>query len=98
MALPADLPESYRSPLRIFFRHLVDGTKGDNVTDRRTQAFEAERPHLRAVAYRMLGSVAEAEDVVQEAWLRYRRADTSNVENLRGWLTTVVARDRKSVG
>jgi len=56
------------------------------------QAFEAERTHLRAVGYRMLGSLAEADDVVQETWLRYRRADTSNVENLRGWLTTVVAR------
>jgi RNA polymerase sigma factor (sigma-70 family) len=61
------------------------------VTDR-TETFENERAHLRAVAYRMLGSVAEADDVVQEAWLRYRRADTSNVENMRGWLTTVVAR------
>ena len=57
-----------------------------------TRAFEAERPHLRAVGYRMLGSLAEADDVVQEAWLRYRRADTSKVDNLRGWLTTVVAR------
>jgi RNA polymerase sigma-70 factor (ECF subfamily) len=62
------------------------------VTDQQAQTFEAERPHLRAVAYRMLGSVTEADDVVQEAWLRYRRADTSKVENLRGWLTTVVAR------
>src|SRR6476661_9055305 len=92
MALPADLPESYRSPLRIFFRHLVDGTKGDNVTDQRTQAFEAQRPHLRAVAYRMLGSTAEADDVVQEAWLRLSRSDVSTVDNLRAWLTTVVAR------
>ena len=47
---------------------------------------------MRAVAYRMLGSMTEADDVVQEAWLRYRRADTTEVENLRGWLTTVVAR------
>jgi RNA polymerase sigma factor (sigma-70 family) len=47
---------------------------------------------MRAVAYRMLGSLAEADDVVQEAWLRYRRADTTDVANLRGWLTTVVAR------
>ncbi len=54
--------------------------------------FESERPHLRAVAYRMLGSVTEADDVVQDGWLRYRRADTSKVENLTGWLTTVVAR------
>ena len=54
--------------------------------------FEGERAHLRAVAYRMLGSLTEADDVVQDAWLRYRRADTSDVDNVRGWLTTVVAR------
>ncbi len=54
--------------------------------------FEANRPHLRAVAYRMLGSLAEADDAVQEAWLRLNRADTSGVENLGRWLTTVVAR------
>src|SRR6478672_7826853 len=56
------------------------------------QQFEANRAHLRAVAYRMLGSTTEAEDAVQEGWLRLSRADTSEVENLRGWLTTVVAR------
>jgi len=60
--------------------------------DELAQRFEVERPHLRAVAYRMLGSFADADDVVQDAWLRLRRADTSDVENLRGWLTTVVAR------
>ena len=54
--------------------------------------FEDQRPHLRAVAYRMLGSLSEAEDAVQDAWLRLSRADTSEVENLRAWLTTVVAR------
>jgi len=54
--------------------------------------FEEHRTHLRAVAYRMLGSVSEADDAVQEAWLRLSRADRSGVENLRGWLTTVVAR------
>lgn len=57
-----------------------------------TQQFEAQRGHLRAVAYRMLGSQAEADDAVQEAWLRLNRADTSAVENLAGWLTTVVSR------
>jgi RNA polymerase sigma-70 factor (ECF subfamily) len=57
-----------------------------------TEQFEANRGHLRAVAHRMLGSRAEAEDAVQEAWLRLNRADTSEVENLAGWLTTVVAR------
>jgi RNA polymerase sigma-70 factor, ECF subfamily len=56
------------------------------------ERFEAHRPHLRAVAYRMLGSAAEADDAVQEAWLRLSRADTSGVENLGGWLTTVVGR------
>jgi RNA polymerase sigma factor (sigma-70 family) len=57
-----------------------------------TARFEEHRTHLRAVAYRMLGSLSEADDAVQEAWLRLNRADTSEVENLRGWLTTVVAR------
>src|SRR5262245_33199841 len=56
------------------------------------EQFEANRAHLRAVAYRMLGSRVEAEDAVQEAWLRLGRSDTSEVDNLRGWLTTVVAR------
>lgn len=54
--------------------------------------FESNREHLRAVAYRMLGSVSEAEDTVQEAWLRLSRSDTQSIENLGGWLTTVVAR------
>src|SRR5512133_3334303 len=54
--------------------------------------FEDYRPRLRAVAYRMLGSLSEADDAVQDAWLRLSRADTSEVENLGGWLTTVVAR------
>ena len=56
------------------------------------QRFEEHRSHLRAVAYRMLGSASEADDAVQEAWLRLDRSDTSAVENLGGWLTTVVAR------
>lgn len=54
--------------------------------------FEAERPRLRAMAYRMLGSLAEAEDAVQEAWLNLSRSDASVIANLGGWLTTVVAR------
>lgn len=54
--------------------------------------FEANRSHLRGVAYRMLGSLSEADDAVQEAWLRLSRSDTSSVQNLAGWLTTVVAR------
>ena len=54
--------------------------------------FEQNRPHLRKVAYRMLGSLTEAEDAVQEGWLRLSRSDTSAVSNLSGWLTTVVAR------
>src|SRR3954453_9445654 len=56
------------------------------------ERFEAQRPRLRAVAYRMLGSLSEAEDAVQESWLRLSRADTTDVENLNAWLTTVVAR------
>src|SRR5918911_4281344 len=54
--------------------------------------FEAHRTHLKAVAYRMLGSLSEADDAVQEAWLRLSRADRSDVQNLGGWLTTVVGR------
>jgi RNA polymerase sigma factor (sigma-70 family) len=54
--------------------------------------FEQQRPHLQAIAYRMLGSVGEAEDAVQEAWLRLRRTDAEAVTNLGGWLTTVVGR------
>jgi RNA polymerase sigma factor (sigma-70 family) len=57
-----------------------------------TQRFEDNRSHLRAVAFRLLGSQSEAEDAVQEAWLRLARADVSMVDNLGGWLTTVVAR------
>jgi RNA polymerase sigma factor (sigma-70 family) len=60
--------------------------------DLQTNEFEEHRAHLRAVAYRMLGSTSEAEDAVQEAWLRLNRSDTERVANLGGWLTTVVAR------
>ena len=56
------------------------------------EQFEANRTHLQAVAYRMLGSLNEADDAVQESWLRLSRSDTSGIENLGGWLTTVVAR------
>jgi RNA polymerase sigma factor (sigma-70 family) len=56
------------------------------------ERFEGNRAHLRAVAFRMLGSVTEADDAVQEAWIRLSRTDTSQVENLRAWLTTVVGR------
>src|SRR5689334_13460166 len=54
--------------------------------------FEEHREHLRGVAYRMLGSVSDADDAVQEAWLRISRAEAGDVVNLRAWLTTVVAR------
>ncbi|HVB60143.1 MAG TPA: sigma-70 family RNA polymerase sigma factor [Ktedonobacteraceae bacterium] len=56
------------------------------------EQFEANRTHLQAVAYRMLGELGEADDAVQESWLRLSRSDTSGIENLGGWLTTVVAR------
>ncbi|MCP2335511.1 sigma-70 family RNA polymerase sigma factor [Actinomadura rupiterrae] len=60
--------------------------------DSLAERFEAQRVHLRSVAYRMLGSLSEAEDAVQEAWFRLSRTDVSGVENLPGWLTTVVGR------
>src|SRR5438094_6690593 len=63
-----------------------------NQHDWMAEQFEAHRQRLRTVAYRILGSQSEADDAVQDAWLRLSRADTSGVENLGGWLTTVVAR------
>ena len=63
-----------------------------NDQDWLAERFEADRPHLRGVAYRMLGSVSEADDAVQEAWIRLSRTDTSDVDNLSAWLTTVVGR------
>src|SRR5262245_28403493 len=56
------------------------------------EQFELNRKRLRAVAYRMLGSLSEADDAVQESWLRLSRAEDGDIENLSGWLTTVVAR------
>jgi RNA polymerase sigma-70 factor (ECF subfamily) len=64
----------------------------EGLTGHLVEEFEARRPHLRGVAYRILGSLSEAEDAVQEAWLRLSRAETSEIQNLHGWLTTVVAR------
>src|ERR671912_1415167 len=64
----------------------------DEHDDWLTQRFEENRTHLRAVGYRMLGSISEADDAVQEAWLRLSHYDTSGVENLGGWLTTIVSR------
>jgi len=63
-----------------------------NERDWLAERFEEQRPHLRTVAYRMLGSRSEADDAVQEAWLRLSRTDADRIENLGGWLTTVVAR------
>src|SRR6516225_9884903 len=56
------------------------------------ERFEENRNHLRAIAYRMLGSLSEADDAVQESWLRLSRSDVGRIENLGGWLTTVVGR------
>ncbi|MEU0468568.1 sigma-70 family RNA polymerase sigma factor [Amycolatopsis sp. NPDC006131] len=64
----------------------------DNRPDPVTEAFEAQRDRLRAIAYRVLGSHADAEDVLQEAWLRLSRQDAGTIANLAGWLTTVVGR------
>ena len=66
----------------------------ENVTRREwlAEEFERHRAHLRAVGYRMLGSVAEADDAVQEAWLRLDRSDPGGADDLRGWLTVVVGR------
>jgi RNA polymerase sigma-70 factor, ECF subfamily len=63
-----------------------------NERDYMAERFEEHRTHLRAVAYRMLGSLSEVDDAVQEAWLRLSRADSTGIDNLGGWLTTVVAR------
>jgi RNA polymerase sigma factor (sigma-70 family) len=77
-------------------RHCYDGSQRKDVTVNeqawQLEQFEHYRPHLQAVAYRMLGSVSEADDALQEAWLRLSRADTDGVSNLGGWLTTVVGR------
>src|SRR5215212_10344794 len=64
----------------------------DEHDDWLAQRFEENRTHLRAVAYRMLGSLSEVDDAVQEAWLRLARTDATAIDNLGGWLTTVVAR------
>jgi RNA polymerase sigma-70 factor (ECF subfamily) len=74
-------------------RHRNDEREELNVTDASLSArFEENRPRLRAVAYRLLGSTSDTEDAVQEAWLRVTRADTGEVDNLGGWLTTVTTR------
>jgi RNA polymerase sigma-70 factor (ECF subfamily) len=78
-----------------FTRQHHDEAKRGNVTMAQPdleKIFEANRSHLRAVAYRMLGSASEAEDAVQEAWLRLSRSDAEDIRNLEGWLTTVVGR------
>jgi RNA polymerase sigma-70 factor, ECF subfamily len=78
-------------------RHRYVGWRGEDVTERKMEdwlakRFEEHRTRLRAVALRMLGSRGEADDAVQEAWMRLGRADGASVENLGGWLTTVIAR------
>jgi RNA polymerase sigma-70 factor (ECF subfamily) len=77
-------------------RQCYDGSRSKDVTVNeqtwQVEQFERHRPHLRAVAYRMLGSLSDADDALQEAWLRLSRSDTEMVANLGGWLTTVVGR------
>src|ERR671925_159548 len=77
-------------------RHPHDGRReGDVTMDERdwlAERFEEHRPHLRTIAYRMLGTVSETDDAVQEAWLRLARTDHAAVQNLGGWLTSVVGR------
>ena len=73
-------------------QHVQHGQYGQHDQDWLAERFEANRSHLRGVAYRMLGSLPEADDAVQEAWIRLSRSDTSEVANLRAWLTTVVGR------
>ena len=65
---------------------------GESMTEWLAERFEENRAHLRRVAYRMLGSLDDAEDAVQESWLRFSRSESSGIENVGGWLTTVVAR------
>src|ERR671937_1380873 len=71
---------------------MAAGGEPMNERDWLAARFEENRAHLRAVAYRMLGSLSEADDAVQEAWLRLSRTGTAGIENLGGWLTTVVGR------
>src|SRR5262252_5325287 len=73
-------------------RQTLSGIKKMDDSDWLAKCFQENRGHLRAVALRMLGSQGEADDAVQETWLRLSRADTGGIENLGGWLTTVVAR------
>jgi RNA polymerase sigma factor (sigma-70 family) len=78
-----------------FVRQILDGTRRGSVMNERdylAERFEEHRSHLCAVAYRMLGSVSEVDDAVQEAWLRLNRAESAAIDNLGGWLTTVVGR------
>src|SRR5206468_3063864 len=75
--------------------HSPAGNRHTDTVDERellAEQFEEKRAHLRRVAYRMLGSQTEADDAVQEAWLKVSRSGTAGVENLGGWLTTIVAR------
>jgi RNA polymerase sigma-70 factor, ECF subfamily len=81
------------SPCHIEWLFWVNDPKGaPNVTDLLAEQFEDHRPRLRAVAYRLLGSLSEADDAVQEAWLRLNRSDADAIDNLGAWLTTVVSR------
>jgi RNA polymerase sigma factor (sigma-70 family) len=93
-SLPENVAGRSHWPVRV--RQRLDGTQPRDVTVSEHKwlaaRFEESRPHLRAVAYRMLGSASEADDAVQEAWLKVARSGEQGVDNLGGWLTTVVAR------
>src|SRR5262245_1044000 len=80
-----------RRQLRLI-RHCIELIMAEPQKDWLAERFEEHRIHLRAVGYRMLGSLSDADDAIQETWLRLNRSDPGTIDNLGGWLTTVIAR------